>query len=54
MAAHPFTALIGIAGSTSDIVERGAPTAVRDVDTVILAGWHRPVTDLYLRSSTGT
>jgi 2,4-dienoyl-CoA reductase-like NADH-dependent reductase (Old Yellow Enzyme family) len=47
IAAHPFTTLTGVAGSRIDIVEKGAPGTVRDVDTVILAGWHRAVTDLY-------
>jgi 2,4-dienoyl-CoA reductase-like NADH-dependent reductase (Old Yellow Enzyme family) len=47
MVTHPFTTLTGVAGSTLDIVEKGVPGRLADVDSVILAGWHRPVTDLY-------
>ena len=44
---HPFTTLTAVSGSTIEVVEKGAPGTLRDVDTVVLAGWHRPVADLY-------
>ena len=47
MVTHPFARLDAVAGRTLNIVEKGVPAQVGNVDTVILAGWHRPVTDLY-------
>jgi 2,4-dienoyl-CoA reductase-like NADH-dependent reductase (Old Yellow Enzyme family) len=47
IALHPFSTLLGVAGGTLDIVERGARATIGDVDTVVLAGWHRPVAELY-------
>jgi mycofactocin system FadH/OYE family oxidoreductase 2 len=47
MTTHPFTTVTAIDGPTVHVTERGRPGALENVDTVILAGWHRPVTDLY-------
>jgi hypothetical protein len=47
MTTHPFTTMTAVDGSTVHITEQGRPATIVDVDTVILAGWHRPVTDLY-------
>lgn len=44
---HPFTTLTGVNGPRLDVVERGTPGMLGGVDTVVLAGWHRPVTELY-------
>lgn len=47
MTTHPFGTVTAIDGSTVHLTEKGRPSDVTNVDTVILAGWHRPVTDLY-------
>lgn len=47
MTARPFTTVTAVRGSTVDISEQGRPGVITDVDTVIRAGWHRPVNDLY-------
>ena len=47
MTTHPFTTMTAVDGSTVHVTEKGVPGALTDVDTVILAGWHRPVTDIY-------
>jgi 2,4-dienoyl-CoA reductase-like NADH-dependent reductase (Old Yellow Enzyme family) len=47
MTTHPFTTMTGVDGSTVHIIEKGRPGTIGGVDTVILAGWHRPVTELY-------
>jgi 2,4-dienoyl-CoA reductase-like NADH-dependent reductase (Old Yellow Enzyme family) len=47
MGTHPFTTMTAVDGSTVHVTEQGRPATIVDVDTVILAGWHRPVTDLY-------
>ncbi|WP_029113612.1 FAD-dependent oxidoreductase [Mycobacterium sp. URHB0044] len=44
---HPFTTMTAVDGSTVHLTEKGRPATIADVDTVILAGWHRPVADLY-------
>ncbi|MHA4854595.1 oxidoreductase [Rhodococcus sp. MSC1_016] len=44
---HPFTSLLEVNGPELTLTEKGTPQTLRDVDTVVLAGWHRPVTDLY-------
>ena len=47
MTTRPFTTVTAVNGATVDIIEQGKPGVITDVDTVIRAGWHRPVTDLY-------
>jgi hypothetical protein len=47
MTTHSFTTLMALDGTTVHITEKGHPGTLTDVDTVILAGWHRPVTELY-------
>lgn len=47
MATHPFSTVTAIDGATVHLIEQGRPTLLDSIDTVILAGWHRPVTDLY-------
>ncbi|MBS1861550.1 MAG: FAD-dependent oxidoreductase [Actinobacteria bacterium] len=44
---HPFSLLIAV--EDEDVVLRtdGEPHRLAGIDTVILAGWHEPVTDLY-------
>ncbi|WP_082944596.1 FAD-dependent oxidoreductase [Mycobacterium sp. 852013-50091_SCH5140682] len=47
MSTHPFTTMTAVDGPTLRIVEKGALGTLEGIDTVILAGWHRPVTELY-------
>jgi hypothetical protein len=47
MHTHPFTTVTSVNGPIVEITEQGRPGAINGVDTVIRAGWHRPVTDLY-------
>jgi 2,4-dienoyl-CoA reductase-like NADH-dependent reductase (Old Yellow Enzyme family) len=44
---RPFTSLVAIEGRSARLLERGRETVVTDLDTVILAGWHQPVTERY-------
>ncbi len=44
---HPFATLAAVEGLTARLIERGKPVVLEDIETVILAGWHRPVTDVY-------
>ena len=47
MTTRPFTTVVAVNRSTVEILAAGRPDTIVDVDTVILAGWHRPVDDLY-------
>jgi 2,4-dienoyl-CoA reductase-like NADH-dependent reductase (Old Yellow Enzyme family) len=47
MTTRPFTTVTAVNGPTVEIVAAGRPETITDVDTVICAGWHRPVNDLY-------
>jgi 2,4-dienoyl-CoA reductase-like NADH-dependent reductase (Old Yellow Enzyme family) len=47
MTTHPFSTMTAVNGSTVHLTEKGRPDTITDVDTVILAGWHRPVAGLY-------
>jgi hypothetical protein len=47
MTTHPFTTVTAVEGPVVRVVARGKRAALGGVDTVVLAGWHRPVTDLY-------
>lgn len=47
MSTHPFTTMTAVDGPTLRIVEKSATGTLEGIDTVILAGWHRPVTELY-------
>nr|WP_225952677.1 FAD-dependent oxidoreductase [Mycobacterium sp. OAS707] len=47
MTTHPFTTLTAVDGAVVHISEKGRPGTLTGVDTVVLAGWHRPVTELY-------
>jgi 2,4-dienoyl-CoA reductase-like NADH-dependent reductase (Old Yellow Enzyme family) len=47
MVTHAFTTMTAVAGPTVHVTEQGRPATLTGVDTVILAGWHRPVADLY-------
>lgn len=44
---HPFTSIAAVGERTVDLVEQAVPTVLDGVDTVLLAGWHRPVAELY-------
>ena len=44
---HGFTSLLEVGERNVHLSERGRRVTVDDVDTVVLAGWHRPVTELY-------
>ncbi len=44
---HPFSSLVAFDGSTATISERGRDVEISGLDSVILAGWHEPVTDRY-------
>lgn len=47
MRTHPFATVTAVDGRTVHVAERGVAGTLTNVDTVIRAGWHRPVTDLY-------
>lgn len=47
MTTRPFTTVTAVNGADVEIVERGRAGVITGVDTVIRAGWHRPVNDLY-------
>jgi 2,4-dienoyl-CoA reductase-like NADH-dependent reductase (Old Yellow Enzyme family) len=47
MTTRPFTTVTAVDGPTVHISDRGRPDTIVGVDTVILAGWHRPVNDMY-------
>jgi 2,4-dienoyl-CoA reductase-like NADH-dependent reductase (Old Yellow Enzyme family) len=47
MTTHPFTTMTGVEGPVIRVIAKGKRAALGGIDTVILAGWHRPVTDLY-------
>ena len=47
MMTHPFTTITAVDGRTVHTTEQGKRAAIIGVDTVVLAGWHRPVNDLY-------
>jgi 2,4-dienoyl-CoA reductase-like NADH-dependent reductase (Old Yellow Enzyme family) len=47
MKTHPFTTITEVEGPTVHTVEQGRPAAISGIDTVVLAGWHRPVNELY-------
>ena len=44
---HPFSLLTAVGEDEVVLRTDGAPNAISGVDTVILAGWHEPLTDLY-------
>lgn len=44
---HPFASIASVGEDAVTLIERGREIVVDDVDTVVLAGWHRPVNDLY-------
>ena len=44
---HPFSSIASVSGSSVTVTERGREHNIDDVDTIVLAGWHRPVNDLY-------
>jgi thioredoxin reductase len=47
MTTRPFTTVTAVNGPTVDITERGRSGTITDVNTVVRAGWHRPVNGLY-------
>jgi 2,4-dienoyl-CoA reductase-like NADH-dependent reductase (Old Yellow Enzyme family)/thioredoxin reductase len=44
---RPFATVTAIDGSTATICEQGKERTVSELDTIVLAGWHEPVTELY-------
>jgi mycofactocin system FadH/OYE family oxidoreductase 2 len=44
---HPFASVVAVSEDSVTLRERGGQTTLDAIDTVILAGWHRPVNDLY-------
>ena len=42
-----FASIVSVTPSAVTISERGHEVVVEEIDSVILAGWHRPVADLY-------
>jgi mycofactocin system FadH/OYE family oxidoreductase 2 len=44
---HPFSLLTEVRGDTAVLRKEGKPFELESVDTVLLAGWHAPVTQLY-------
>jgi 2,4-dienoyl-CoA reductase-like NADH-dependent reductase (Old Yellow Enzyme family) len=47
MKTYPFTTVTGVEGPVIRVVSKGRQAALDGIETVILAGWHRPVTGLY-------
>lgn len=46
---HPFSLLTEVRGDAAILRKEGRPFELPAVDNIILAGWHRPVTDLYFQ-----
>jgi 2,4-dienoyl-CoA reductase-like NADH-dependent reductase (Old Yellow Enzyme family) len=44
---HPFSLLTEVRGDTAVLRKQGRPFELESVDTVLLAGWHTPVTAVY-------
>jgi mycofactocin system FadH/OYE family oxidoreductase 2 len=44
---HPFSLLTEVRGDVAVLRKEGRPFELQAVDTIFLAGWHRPVTELY-------
>lgn len=44
---RPFATLLELQGHTARLRQQGAECIVENLDTVVLAGWHMPVTDTY-------
>ncbi len=44
---HPFSLLTAVDDDGVTLRTDGKPNRLTGIDTVILAGWHEPVTDLY-------
>ncbi len=44
---HPFASLTSVDDAGTELSEAGRTVLVEDVDTVVLAGWHEPVQQLY-------
>jgi 2,4-dienoyl-CoA reductase-like NADH-dependent reductase (Old Yellow Enzyme family)/thioredoxin reductase len=44
---HPFSSIASVSDTSVMLTERGREQTIDNVDTVVLAGWHRPVNDLY-------
>jgi 2,4-dienoyl-CoA reductase-like NADH-dependent reductase (Old Yellow Enzyme family) len=52
---RPFSTLLAIEGSEARLLEQGKKSLVADLDTIILAGWHEPVTERYFElKASGT
>ena len=47
IAAHAYAEVAEVAGSTVTLTERSRSAVLDGVDTVVLAGWHLPVTEVY-------
>ena len=47
MRTHPFTTMTAVDGPLVYVTEQGRSGTIGGIDTVVLAGWHRPVNDLY-------
>jgi mycofactocin system FadH/OYE family oxidoreductase 2 len=46
---HPFSLLTEVRGGAAVLRKEGRPFELSAVDTIVLAGWHRPATDLYYK-----
>jgi 2,4-dienoyl-CoA reductase-like NADH-dependent reductase (Old Yellow Enzyme family) len=44
---HPFATIAAVGSNDVTLTERGRELTIGIIDTVVLAGWHRPVNDLY-------
>jgi hypothetical protein len=44
---RPFATLLELRGHTARLRQQGHERVVENLDAVILAGWHMPVTDTY-------
>jgi 2,4-dienoyl-CoA reductase-like NADH-dependent reductase (Old Yellow Enzyme family) len=47
MTLHPFASLRAVDDGGATLAEAGAETRLEGLDSVILAGWHHPVNDVY-------
>jgi hypothetical protein len=44
---HAFASLVEVRATSVTLSERGSPVTIEGVESVVLAGWNRPVADVY-------
>lgn len=46
---RPFASLVAVTSDTAELIERGRPVTLEGIESVVLAGWNRPVSDVYFQ-----